>query len=242
MLIINNGIPKSGSTWVQRIIRYGMQPARPSQVWQKDIISPSIKDDDIAGYYASGEWRGRDVLLKHHLIYNDNLSFISDYQIRVIVSFRDLPDSVISWFHHNVRLGNTSLEDKSRWLETSGRAFAVRVLKYRRSWEGKPNTLMIRYEDLLADPKSGITTILEFLGEEAGEELVDVLHNATKAGVKPDGPLHEGKHIRTGGRRVARDELPGHFYDELLDLQAQFESGSLTPEVLSQFKSSRKTS
>lgn len=190
----------------------------------------------MADYFNSGDWRGKNVLIKHHLPYSDDLNFISNDSVKILVSYRSLPDSVVSWFHHNIRLGKTSIDQKPHWLDTTGRSFAVRALNYRSSWTGKPNTLMVKYEDMLAEPKHAIKMTLEHIGESPSDIKIDLIFQRTRAKVQAGGPLHDGKHIRTGGRSVAKDELPYSFLQELLELQSSYESGVLTPKSIKQFR------
>jgi hypothetical protein len=99
---------------------------------------------------------------------------------------------------------------------------------------------MIKYEEMLENPKSGIKNILEFLGDAPSVEKVDLIIKKTRARVKDGGPLRDGRHIRTGGRSVARDELPESLLQELLDLQKRYESGQLTSKEIVEFRKRSK--
>jgi hypothetical protein len=239
MLIVNNGVPKSGSTWVQKIIKICASPLSPSEEWRKSITNGAIKDDKIDLYCKqNNEWRDANILIKHHLPDSD-YSFVSDPQVRVLVSCRDLAESVVSWFHHCLRNGKANEDSKLEWLENRGRNFVVRAIRHRQASSSAPNTLMIRYEDLLSNPWAKTEEIVSFIGVHPTESLVKRIIKRTSVEPIQDLSQRQGMHIRTAGRRVAQNELPDQYYAEVQYLQTVLEEGNLKQKDLKQFRTNR---
>ncbi|MBM1222453.1 sulfotransferase domain-containing protein [Ponticoccus sp. SC2-23] len=231
MLIINNGVPKSGSTWMQTILRNHIDPQYPSETWANGWMNPSVDHEKLEGYIASGEWRTGPTLLKLHLTFTPEFAFLDRPEVRIVVSYRNLPDSVVSWFHHQKRQGEVSEDQKQTWLEGAGRRYALRAAHHRLSWQGRPNAILIRYEDMLQDAAPHILNVMEFVGVPCTALQAARLAEDTQVRVNSKAALREGQHVRTGGLSVARDELPPHIHAELEELQTQLEAGSLDDDA-----------
>jgi hypothetical protein len=237
MLVLNNGAPKSGTTWIQTILRHALKPDYPDKAWQNGNINPSIARERLVDYYLSDEWRGRNVLVKLHESHSEEFGFIADPEVRVIITHRNLPDSVVSWFHHRLRLGKVAAGDKAAWLEGEGRKYSARVIAHRLSWIGQPNTLMMRYEDMLGQTADSIVTLLGFCGMECSPEQAAELAASTRKGPKETEQLNEGHHVRTGGRSVAREELPADYHAQLVALDDLVAAGRYGPVIRKAFLS-----
>ena len=48
MLIPNNGVPKSGSTWIQKILCQLLDPAFPSENWRNSWFNPSVDPERLS--------------------------------------------------------------------------------------------------------------------------------------------------------------------------------------------------
>ncbi|CUH51525.1 sulfotransferase domain-containing protein [Shimia marina] len=236
MLILNNGVPKSGSTWMQNILRNYLSPAYPSEKWANDWKNPSVDPDKLEGYVASGEWKEGTTLLKTHIEYSEGYKFLVADDIKVVVTYRKLTDSVVSWFHHQLRMNKTSSEDKLNWLDTKGRQFALRAVRHRLSWQDQPNALMVNYESMVQDAVPLIEEVTKFIGSPCS--LFDAINLVEKTQVRISSKksLQEGQHVRTGGLSVAKEELPEAYLKELEALQEVVEAGSFTPEIAKAFR------
>ena len=221
MLIINNGVPKSGSTWIQRILVRGLRPDFPSEKWRNSWKNPSIDPRNLRAYIEGGEWQHSPTLIKMHFKLEENYDYIWNDNIKILVSYRNIPDSVVSWFHHKLRNGEVDLKHRAAWFEKEGRVFAKRALNHRLSWEKKPNTILLRYEDMLADATSGIESIFNFIGNEKTRAECVKIAESTQVTLKPGEPLRDGNHVRTAGRSVARDEIPEHLFNEFVQMEEQ---------------------
>ena len=241
MLIVNNGVPKSGSTWVQRIVRLVADPTFPGPEWCNDATNPMVRPEKLEAYVDGGEWIAGRTLIKQHLAFTADVAFLNQPGIRVLVTYRDLPDSVVSWFHHQARLGKADSGSFEQWLQGSGRNFAVRAIRHRESWRGVDNALLLRYEGMLLDAPAAVAQIMQFIDLPANDALAASVAGKTQARLDPGSPLNDGRHIRTAGRSVAREELPAAYHQELVELQAATDTGTLDDRLLDDFvKSGRR--
>lgn len=224
MLILNNGVPKSGSTMVQDLIRKAVKPARPSEKWQNpDWSNASVVPDKIAPFMESDEFKAADyVLLKMHFEMSPDFDFLRGHpDVNVIVSWRNVPDSVLSFFHHQIRRGRTQLEDKLTWLNTRGRRFARQAIAHKKSWRDVSNCHFVQFEELLARPDAEFAAILAFLGVELSEEDRGRILDGTIVQLKDGEKPREGAHVRTAGQSRAKKELPDTFYAEFDAMNAE---------------------
>lgn len=222
---------------MQNILRRHLDPGYPSEKWANDWKNPSVDPDKLKGYFESGEWKEQTTLLKTHIENGEQFDFLKAPDVRIIVTYRNLTDSVLSWFHHQKRMGKTSLEDKANWLETKGRHFALRAVRHRLSWENHPNALLVKYEDMVADAVPLIEQATKFVGKPC--TLFDAINlvEKTQVKVKDKKSLQEGQHVRTGGLSVAKVELPEEYYLELEALQEIVSSGKFDEDKAKAFRS-----
>lgn len=223
MLILNNGAPKSGSTWMQTILREALTPDFPDSKWRNDWINPSVDPARLGAFIASSEWHNNDVLVKLHVTASKDMAFLQRDDVRVIVTVRNAPDSVLSWFHHQIRLGKASLNTKNNWFETTGLRFADRLREHRLSWALEPNAILIRYEDLLTHPVRELHDIMVHLGKEISMDSLQQVVNRTLVKRAPNEPPHEGQHIRTAGISVADKEIPPEILQQLKTHESETE-------------------
>ncbi|GEM_PF-3290449 len=219
MFIVNNGAPKSGSTWVQKIIKHGISPGYPRKKWRNHWNSASIAKERLQDYFNSDEWRDEPTLIKMHFAHTPDFAFLDNKDARVIVSYRNLPDSVISFFHHQIRLDKTTPENKNAWLRKQGMRFAKDLQEYRRSWASKDYVLLLKYEDMVLDAPAHIKKILQFLDQPCDDAICEMLTEKTQVRMKKGAPLPVKKHVRTAGRSVAREEIPKGIFATLTEME-----------------------
>ena len=224
MLIINNGTPKSGSTWVNKIVNTMLNPEAPRLRWRrKDWENPSIHPTRLAKFIEAREWDGKTVMFKSHIPYAPTLDYLFQPDIRIIVSYRNLPDSIVSLFHHQVRLGKAKADRKERWLRTKGIDFAKKFLRYRNGWEQHSDVLMIPYETMVDDAANQIGRISRHLGLDLSAERLAEISETTQIRLKPGEAPRDGNHTRTGGQSRALEELPTPIYERLLRMDKRAE-------------------
>lgn len=164
--------PKSGNTWTRFLIANLLFPQEP--------ITFANIEDKIPDIYQSNERAllhiSRPRILKSHEYFDPR------YQ-RIIYIVRDPRDIAISWYHHGIKAGvfnekysvnqfiieqftserNTSIFGP--WGESVG------------SWLGakkdNSNFLLLRYEDMLSNPKTELKKIAHHLKMSVTDELLN---------------------------------------------------------------------
>lgn len=218
VLILNNGAPKSGTTWVQKICVKMLDPDFPDRKWRNFWKNPSIDPEKLQQYHASREWQEGRVLVKTHFAYEPKYSFLLEPNVRIIVTSRNLPDSVLSWFYHQVRKKGVGLEEKDGWLGTVGFEFADRLIEHRHTWRGKSNVLDVRYEDMLADAPGKVAEIAAFLDADISPKRAARIAERTQQSLAEGEAPRNDRHVRTGGQSTALQEIPPDIYDRLVEL------------------------
>ena len=224
MLILNNGVPKSGSIWVQAIVPHLAEVIRPSSKWQNSWKSASVDPDRLEAYLASGETVTKNVFIKTHIIYSKEVDYLLSEKVAMFVSYRNIPDSVLSYYHHQVRHGFYKGGDIQKWMDGDGYRFALRAVAHRLSWVGKKNVIMIRYEDLLTNGNEEIMRMANFLGVDLSTDEAEGVLKATQVKLGSNEKPREGEHIRTAGRSRAREEIPEKNYNDFLTLEQALSS------------------
>ena len=220
MLIINNGTPKSGSTWINKIVRKTLPLDRLERKWRrKDWNSDSVHPDQLRQFIEHGDWKVEDILIKSHMSYLSKFDYLLQPGIKIIVTYRNLPDSIVSLFHHQMRLKKTPHTKIDIWFRMTGLKFAKKFIAYRRHWAQHESVLMISYESLIEDAPSQISKIGEFLGQNLTKEKANEIAKATQVKLKPDEKPKDGSHTRTGGHSRAHLELPPKILERLIRME-----------------------
>lgn len=161
--------PKSGNTWVRFMLASLLEPEREIDFTSVREVIPGI-------YHASARRLAslaRPRLLKSHEYFDPRYP-------KVIYLVRDPRDVCISYFHHRHRQPGK----EGTTLEEHVRAFLKGELdRYGRweenvgSWIGAKRSaaemLIVRYEDLKADPIRELERIRDFLGLAADDAAIE---------------------------------------------------------------------
>jgi len=170
MLIMCNGIYKSGSTWVflmlLELTGQDEPPehwADPNQVRNIDVLKAPQEVLDAA--------MTSHVISKIHSYDRDFLVWLRDHGARTIVTRRDEVDILASHYHH------FSKEKMSLppWLyaQTIGFAKAIEVLLYERiATAPDAADLVIDFPQLKTDPAEVLTQIVATLGLDYGQDAI----------------------------------------------------------------------
>ena len=209
MLIMNNGTPKSGSTWINKIVRLTLDIERPAQKWRReDWNSDSVHPVQLKEFIETGAWKKKDILFKTHITYRPRFKYLLQPGIKIIVTYRNLPDSIVSLFHHQIRHEKTKHTEIDIWFRKKGYKFAKKFVAYRKQWAQHDNVLMIAYEDLIEDAPSQIFKIGLFLNLYMTNKRAQEITQATQVRLNPGEKPKENSHTRTGGQSRAHIELP----------------------------------
>lgn len=182
-----NSYPRSGNTWMRNALRPLVLP------WDVDINPQFFETENGHQWHAQRkvDWvqaAGKDPSCATHNKYTMVKSHCR-YEhvqpgVKVIYLVRDGRDSLISYFHFNVTKRGYQ-EDFNSYFhrhvvldEMKGHREEV-LRHYMGTWGenalsylGKPDVMIIRFEDLVAQPLEGVNAMLQFIGAKAAEEDV----------------------------------------------------------------------
>jgi len=153
--------PKSGNTWLRFLIANLLQSNPPVGLLDADNMIP-IVDGKAKRFFDA---------MKSPRVIKSHFSFLPAYK-RVIYIVRDPRDVVMSQYHYQIKRGvlapDTPLDayvprfisgdvcPYGSWGEHAASWLATR--------RHHPNFLLLRYEDMLADPAAGAKRAADFLG------------------------------------------------------------------------------
>jgi hypothetical protein len=153
--------PKSGNTWMRFLIANLLRQHPPVGLLDADNMIP-IVDGKSKRFFDA---------MKSPRVIKSHFSFLPAYK-RVIYIVRDPRDVLMSQYHYQIKRGvlapDTPLDSYvprfiagevcpyGSWGEHAGSWLATR--------RHDPNFLLLRYEDMLADPAAGATRAADFLG------------------------------------------------------------------------------
>jgi len=163
--------PRSGNTWTRFLVGNLIHPHAPVTFLNIEKIVPDM--------YKTADWVLRR--LPRPRVLKSHEAFDPRYR-KVIYIVRDPRDVAVSNYHWEMKLrsipeGYPIAQFVPRWMEPQ---FWLRVGSWAdhvNSWlatrEGKPNFLLVRYEDLKKDQRAELRRIAALLGIEPTAELLD---------------------------------------------------------------------
>ncbi len=241
-LLFVAGMPKSGTTWLERMLS-----AYPGY---QDLLIPAATFAELRGEaghlfelpaHAFARLRRCLVLTKMHCPGSSgNASVLREAGAPHVILYRDPRDVAVSYVHY---VKDTPWHEDFPALRDLSLADALQFFLRRRlpefahwmrSWQehrDPDNSLMLSYEELLADPTAALTRILHLFGLEAGEDLVRDLvernrFEASRSSGEGGGFFRKGV---AGDWRNHFDETLKHTFREVdADLLVEFgyEAGS----------------
>ncbi|MEM7766921.1 MAG: sulfotransferase domain-containing protein [Pseudomonadota bacterium] len=208
MLVINNGYGKSGTTWIQRGLRYYFSFRGLDAGFQNPkLANTSIAPDKILSFIDQTDLQRNDYYSKSHWAANVPLSddrlaqaLLTFPSVVVINSIRNIGDSTVSWYHHQKRDGEA--RDFADWFWDVGVGFTHRYMSHHMSWASTAAPpFLFSYEALKRDPYTAFAAFLAHVGRaddrpaEAFNHHMDFRVNKSEA---------NSRHMRKGivGDRV----------------------------------------
>ncbi len=170
------GQPKSGSTWLFRMLASvpGYLPRVPStvKIWSNHDLRRDEFIPAPVGYTVSKV---------HTSPTDENLAIIRATERPYVVLIRDPRDLAVSWAYYVVQALKAPFPDEVRALPIDERiAYYIenvlpRTSRWAVDWSRRLDStrgLLIRYEELLADPVARMTTVFAHFELGLGPELV----------------------------------------------------------------------
>lgn len=199
-LIIANGAQKGGTTWLWEIVRSlpGVRKI-PERYRDPTWVAASLRDDCIERFLAFAD---RTYCAKQHWR-ADYRHLLERPDVKMVSIVRNVPDVLVSRFHHDKRLGRTNKTNASAYFRGRGASIMKLYMEFNLGWHcGEPEPYLVRFEDLRRNFVPTVQGILDYLELDADPELLRAT-DATIAG-KVD-----GKHFRKSsigdGQHLAED-------------------------------------
>jgi hypothetical protein len=219
MLIANNGAVKSGTTWVQSILR-ALRPydALPEQ-WQKtEWKNPCVDPDKLDAFINSDDFASGVYLIKSH--YSPVLApQLAKPGVVIINCARSIPDMVLSAYHHTRRRQQVAVPI-NEWMAQNALKTAKSRMRYLKGWA--PHGPTMHFELMFADPEGAALQLAELCGSTLKEKQVRAVGLRSK---KTPTTKQEGSAVRTGRPGAGCEEIDPEIYaalaafdDELLEL------------------------
>lgn len=204
--------PRSGNTWLRHVIQHMAFDSLPSGYEEMEGLLPTIDTLEFQSRLEKMP-EGRR-FFKSHLPY---APYFLDGKVIYIV--RDGRDVMISYYDYF-----RNLHDYRGDLDSFLRKFTSGWFRYGTwrnnvgSWvdhRDHPNMLLIRFEDLRADPAAVVKQIAEFSGLPTDEariqtaldaSTVDKVHSTMRSWVVAKGTSFQGG-VSAGGKKNWRDKL-----------------------------------
>lgn len=204
MLVVSNGIVKSGSSWLTliagRLVDFDDLPDQfRESAWENvSLIRPRLREFLHDGHADQGTY-----LVKNHFALSGERNvMLFSRSCKVIMTFRDMRDSVVSRYFHYKRIGE--IDEADSFLDffwspepPNGRQTLEYMTTYVGTWDLEDDSLWkVRYEELHTDLEETIRSLASFLEvDPAAVDFDDVVRRSEpRAQTQPNGNAH----IRAG--------------------------------------------
>ena len=181
MLVLANGAFKSGSSWLQAILKHIMEFEEiPADFQSPTHKMPWLDRNRIDGFLRSDYHKSGRYLTKSHL-YGQHFRklLLSHDDVLIFDITRDLKDTIVSHYYHFKRDKNVDWSfEKYYWRV--GRFKAQQVREYHLTWdEPHPAIYVSSYERLKTSFNDEVKQIGAFLGVDLSEERIAEIKDAT---------------------------------------------------------------
>ena len=205
MLVISNGAPKSGSTWLFNILRemQGFAEPPPEFLLDADNVNPEIKYDRLDSLLNTLDFSTQDYLIKNHFGKAEERDLVlSMSNVLVLDISRDLKDVVVSAYHYRSLKYPDFDGSFAYYYWVAGRYLADMVREYHETWRsaGDARVFVASYEALKSDFDGEVQRIAKFLGIDPSElDLEQIRENTSMTSLRDRyGDHGENKFFRKG--------------------------------------------
>lgn len=182
MLVIANGAPKSGSTWLRNIAQElrNFEPI-PTEYLNPGWSTPtSIDPARLPEFLRSEDYRSVDILSKNH-IHSSRLRdlLLSREDVYVLNLSRDLRDATTSHYHHFCREHSVAVSFRV-YYQFVGRYKAIAIRSHSRVWSiDHPRVYNTSFEALKEDFERVVSEMAKFLSVELIADDLERIRTAT---------------------------------------------------------------
>lgn len=163
--------PKSGNTWMRYLLAYAIWPELESidlKTMASYIPSVNLDWDNLKMLDIKAPCNNKaSRIIKNHFRYEKGFLFNN----KVIFIVRDGRDALVSYWYFTKQRDNIDISF-SKFLETPQPYGPWR--DYVIDWMNAPiNKLVVRYEDMLLNPRIILNNVLDFININCSEEIIE---------------------------------------------------------------------
>lgn len=223
------GLPKSGTTWVEKMIGsyQGFHELMIPEVARYEMQAGGSHDYELPDDMFT-RFDDALVLTKMHIHGSThNAGLLHDANIRYVVLYRDLRDVAVSNYFY---VRNTPWHPEYKHYKGVDTAQGLRIFAQRtlgayeqwvRSWyqnRDESLSLMIRYEDLLADDQAVFTQITKLFELDHSPETIERITKANSFKTMSSGRASGNSNEKAFVRKGVAGDWANYFDDELRTL------------------------
>lgn len=205
MLVILNGAPKGGSTWLVLIVQAMQLFHRiPEQYQDEKWINSSIKEELIGDFIEKIDYQNQNFFCKQHWINSNQVKAINVLEnpnVKMVNIIRDIRDVLVSRYFHDLRLNLTKSENADDYYWKEGRENMIKYMNYHTSWHAPGigyQPFLCSYERLHRNFSGQMQELVGHLGLEDQITLADIerIRQATSIDTRKE--KGKGKFFRKG--------------------------------------------
>lgn len=163
--------PRSGNTWLRYMLYHGLYPHRDWDLESLDQAMPSVANPGLRRLLPALEEQ-RFRMFKSH---DPCLPYL--FRGRIAYLVRDGRDAICSFYHYRKNLNSQKVAFEDYLAQSLGGAFRYGSWhEHVAGWmacDSHPSLLIVRYEDMLADPRAILGRILSHFGATLSDEQLD---------------------------------------------------------------------
>lgn len=196
MLVLANGAPKSGSTWLFEILRnfQGFEPV-PMSYRHADHNLAWLDTAKLRIFLESGDYRTGKFISKAHIYDETQRDLLLSFdEVYVCDISRDLRDAIVSHYYHvnRERQLSWSFPNYYWWL---GRYKALQIEQYHDIWRvPSPRVYKASYEDLKQNFSASVSKLAAFFNMTLSSSEIEDIARKTS--------------LETLQKRTGQDDLP----------------------------------
>ena len=234
MVVINIGMPRSGTLWRYNLIK-ALVIASGGQdgldIRKKFLLKPfigganadmnTLKAKRLAPALYPSLLGKSYVLNTHARPFDLAKSLVSRGKLKAIYGYRDPRDCILSMLEYSQRsLPNYGANFLKLNSVADGIRFMGLYLQVWEDWFHLENTLILRYEDMLTNYETTVDQIISYLDLSLAPDLINQIKEKFLPQQKPDSGEHI--HLETGVAERAKNEFSAQELAQMNDAFAPY--------------------
>ncbi|MEM6612105.1 MAG: sulfotransferase domain-containing protein [Cyanobacteria bacterium P01_C01_bin.72] len=205
MLIVLNGAPKGGSTWLVLIVQaMNLFERIPTEYQDEKWVNSSIAQDKLDLFLNECIYQDESYFCKQHWTNSGEIKaadLLADSNIRMVNIIRDIRDVLVSRYFHDLRLNLTQEDDIAKYYWSMGKKNMIKYMEYHNSWHApgvEQQPFLCSYERLHRNFMGQMTELVAYLelGEKITAEEIKQIKGSTSIDKRKD--KGKGKFFRKG--------------------------------------------